>query len=82
MTSLIIIPLAGLCTHLLCDACIVYTSVYKKQNFKCVFSIMNFFKIKVMFRYHFLGHVLAEFNLICCGSLLDSILKTYRRKFL
>ena len=35
-----------------------------------------------MFRYHFLGHFLAELIEICCGSLLNSILKTYRRKFL
>ena len=28
-----------------------------------------------MFRYHFLGHFLAELNEICCGSLLNSILK-------
>ena len=35
-----------------------------------------------MFRYHFLGHFLAELNEICCGSLLNSILKTYRRKCL
>ena len=25
-----------------------------------------------MFRYHFLGHSLAELNVICCGSLLNS----------
>ena len=30
-----------------------------------------------MFRYHFLGHFLAEFNEICCPSLFNSILKTY-----
>ena len=35
-----------------------------------------------MFRYHFHGHFLAELIEICCGSLLNSILKTYRRKFL
>ena len=35
-----------------------------------------------MFRYNFLGHFLAELIEICCGSLLNSILKTYRRKFL
>ena len=35
-----------------------------------------------MFRYHFLGHFLAELIEICCGSLLNSILKTYRRKCL
>ena len=34
-----------------------------------------------MFRYHFLSHFLAELNEISCGSLLNSILKTYRRKF-
>ena len=28
------------------------------------------------------SHFLAELNEICCGSLLNSILKTYRRKFL
>ena len=33
-----------------------------------------------MFRYNFLGHLLAQLNEICCGSLLNSILKTYRRK--
>ena len=37
---------------------------------------------KVVFRNHFLGHFLAELNKICCGSLLNSILKTHRRKFL
>ena len=35
-----------------------------------------------MFGYHFLGHFFAELIEICCGSLLNSILKTYRRKFL
>ena len=35
-----------------------------------------------MFRYHFLGHFWAELIEICCGSLLNSILKTYKRKFL
>ena len=35
-----------------------------------------------MFRYHFLGHFLAELIDIWCGSLLNSILKTYRWKFL
>ena len=28
------------------------------------------------------GNFLAELNEICCGSLLNSILQTYRRKFL
>ena len=28
------------------------------------------------------SHFLADLNEICCGSLLSSILKTYRRKFL
>ena len=55
--------------------------LYRQQNFKCVFS-MHFFKLKFMFRYHFLGHFLAELIEICCGSLLNSIVKTYRRKFL
>ena len=44
-------------THLLCDACIVYIDI---ENFKCVFSIMHFLA-KILFRYHFLGHFLAEF---------------------
>ena len=30
---------------------------------------------EVMFRYHFLGHLSAELNEICCGSLLNSVLK-------
>ena len=28
------------------------------------------------------SHFLTDLNDICCGSLLSSILKTYRRKFL
>ena len=35
-----------------------------------------------MFRYHLFGHVLPELIEICCGSLLNSILKTYGGKFL
>ena len=34
-----------------------------------------------MFRYHFLSHFLAELNEICCGSLLNSILKTTEGNF-
>ena len=46
------------------------------------FSPLCIFELKVVFRYHFLGHFLAELNEICCGSLLNIILKTYRRKIL
>ena len=66
-------------THLLCDTCIVCIDIAKLQN---AFSLCIFFKLKFMFRYHFLGHFLAELIEICCGSLLNSIVKTYRRKFL
>ena len=34
-----------------------------------------------MFRYHFLSHFLAELNEICCGSLLNSILKRTEGNF-
>ena len=63
-------------------------SIYRKRIFWCdackvnAFSPLCIFELKVVFRYHFLGHFLAELNEICCGSLLNSILKTYRRKFL
>ena len=33
-----------------------------------------------MFRYHFLSHFLAELNEICCGSLLNSILKNVQKE--
>ncbi len=46
------------------------------------FSPLCIFELKVVFRYHFLSHFLAELNEICCGPLLNSILKTYRSKFL
>ena len=60
-------------SHFLCDACIVYI---EKEKLQIAFSTLCFFlKLKVMFRYHFLGHFLAELHDICCGSLLNSILK-------
>ena len=62
-----------------CDACIVYIDITKLKN---AFSPLCIFELKVVFRYHFLSHFLAELNEICCGSLLNSILNTYRRKFL
>ena len=62
-----------------CDACIVYIDIAKLQM---RFFPLCIFELKVVFRYHFLGHFLAELNEICCGSLLNSILKMYRRKFL
>ena len=62
-----------------CDACIVYIDITKLQM---RFLHYAFFELKVVFRYHFLSHFLAELNEICCESLLNSILKTYRRKFL
>ena len=34
-----------------------------------------------MFRYHFLSHFFAELNEICCGSLLNSILKRTEGNF-
>ena len=34
-----------------------------------------------MSRYHFLSHFLAELNEICCGSLLNIILKTTEGNF-
>ena len=34
-----------------------------------------------MFRYHFLSHFLGELNEICCGSLLNSIIKTSEGNF-
>ena len=55
--------------------------LYRKNKTSNAFSPLCIFQLKVMFRYHFLGHFLAELNEICCGSLLNSILKTYRRKF-
>ena len=66
------------------------TSVLQLHSFVCLyrysktsnaFSPLCIFELKVVFRYHFLGHFLAELNEICCGSLLNSILKTYKRKF-
>ena len=33
-----------------------------------------------MFRYHFLGHFLAESNEICCRSLFNSILKNVQKE--
>ncbi len=53
---------------------------YSKTS-KCVFSIMHFLA-KIHVSVPFLGHFLAELIEICCGSLLNSILKTNRRKFL
>ena len=38
------------------------------------------FELKVVFRYHFLSHFFAEFNEICCGSLLNNILKTVQKE--
>ena len=35
-----------------------------------------------MFRYHFLGHFLPELIEICCGSLLNSIIKRTEGNFL
>ena len=35
-----------------------------------------------MFRYHLLGHFLAELIEICCGPLLNSILKSTEGNFL
>ena len=61
-----------------CDACIVYR--YNKTS--NAFSPLCIFELKVVFRYHFLSHFFAELNEICCGSLLNSILKTHRRTFL
>ena len=56
------------------------TATYSKTS--NAFSPLCSFELKVVFRYHFLGNFLAELNEICCGSLLISILKMYRRKFL
>ena len=66
-------------THLLCDACIVYIDIAKLQM---RFLHYAFFLAKINVSVPFLDHFLAELIEICCGSLLNSILKTYRRKFL
>ena len=66
-------------THILvwCLHCL-----YRYNKTSNAFSPLCIFELKVVFRYHFLSHFLAELNEICCGSLLNSILKTYWRKFL
>ena len=61
--------------HLLCDACTVYRP-YRYSKTSNAFSHYATSHVSV------LGHFSAELNEICCGSLLDSILKTYRRQFL
>ena len=62
-----------------CDAGIVYR--YSKTS--NAFSLLCIFLAKRRVSVPFsCGIFLAELNKICCGPLLNSILKTYRRKFL
>ena len=65
-------------THILvwCLHCL-----YRYNKTSNAFSPLCIFELKVVFRYHFLSHLMAELNEICCGPLLNSILKTNRRKF-
>ena len=51
-----------------CFACIVYIDS-KTSN---AFSPLCIFELKVVFRYHFLSHFLAELNESGCGSLLNN----------
>ena len=67
-------------THLLCDACIVYIDTDSKTS--NAFSPLCIFLAKIHVSVPFSWPFLAELIEICCGSLLNSILKTYRRKFL
>ena len=66
-------------THLLCDACIVCIDIAKLQM---RFLNYAFFLAKIHVSVPFSWPFFAEFIDICCGSLLNSILKTNGRKFL
>ena len=64
-------------THILvwCLHCL-----YRYNKTSNAFSPLCIFELKVVFRYHFLSHFLAELNEICCGSLLNSILKNVQKE--